>query len=40
MFSLSKAILSPNITSIFNLLLSQLNTSIGALGNPSQVVMG
>ena len=31
---------SPNVTSIFYLLLNQLNTSIIALGNPSQGVMG
>ena len=30
----------PNVTSIFDLLLNQLNTSIIALGNPSQGVMG
>ena len=40
MFSQSKAITSPNVTSIFDLLLNQLNTSIIALGNPSQGVMG
>ena len=40
MFSQSKAITSPNVTSIFYLLLNQLNTSIIALGNPSQGVMG
>ena len=40
MFSQSKAITSPNVTSIFDLLLNQLNTSIVALGNPSQGVMG
>ena len=39
-FSLSKAITSPNVTSIFYLLLNQLNTSIVALGNPSQGAMG
>ena len=39
MFSQSKAITSPNVTSIFDLLLNQLNTSIIALGNPSQGVM-
>ena len=33
-FSQSKAITSPNVTSIFDLLLNQLNTSIIALGNP------
>ena len=40
MFSQSKAITSPNVTSIFDLLLNQLNMSIIALGNPSQGVMG
>ena len=40
MFSQSKAITSPNVTFIFDLLLNQLNTSIIALGNPSQGVMG
>ena len=40
MFSQSKAITSPNVASIFYLLLNQLNTSIFALGNPSQGVMG
>ena len=40
MFSQSKAITLPNVTSIFYLLLNQLNTSIVALGNPSQGVMG
>ena len=40
MDSQSKAITSPNVTSIFDLLLNQLNTSIVALGNPSQGVMG
>ena len=40
MFSQSKAITSSNVTSIFNLFLNQLNTSIIALGNPSQGVMG
>ena len=40
MFSQSKAITSPNVTSIFDLFLNQLNTSIIALGNPSQGVMG
>ena len=39
-FSQSKAITSPNVTSIFDLLLNQLNTSIIVLGNPSQGVMG
>ena len=39
-FSQSKAITSSNITSIFYLLLNQLNISIIALGNPSQGVMG
>ena len=39
-FSQSKAITSPNVTSIFYLLLNQLNTSIVVLGNPSQGVMG
>ena len=39
-FSQSKAITSPNVTSIFDLLLNQLNTSIIALDNPSQGVMG
>ena len=36
MFSQSKAITSPNVTFIFDLLLNQLNTSIA---NPSQGVM-
>ena len=40
MFSQSKAIISPNVTSIFDLLFNQLNTSIIVLGNPSQGVMG
>ena len=40
MFSQSKAITLPNVTSIFDLLLNQLNTSIIVLGNPSQGVMG
>ena len=40
MFSQSKAITLPNVTSIFDLLLNQLNTSIIGLGNPSQGVMG
>ena len=40
MFSQSKAITSPNATSIFDILLNQLNTSIVALGNPSQGAMG
>ena len=40
MFSQSKAITSPNVTSIFNLLLNQLKTSIIVLSNPSQGVMG
>ena len=40
MFSQSKAITSPNGTSIFYLLLNQLYTSIIVLGNPSQGVMG
>ena len=40
MFSQSKAITSPNVTSIFDLLLNWLNTSIISLGNPYQVVMG
>ena len=40
MFLQSKAITSPNVTSIFDLLLNQLNTSIIALDNPSQGVMG
>ena len=40
MFSQSNAITSPNVSSIFDLLLNQLNTSIVALGNPSQGVMG
>ena len=39
MLSQSKAITSPNVTSIFGLLLNQLNTSIVALGNPSQGLM-
>ena len=39
MFSQSKAITSPNVTSFFDLFLNQLNTSIIALGNPSQGVM-
>ena len=40
MFSQSKAITSPNVTSIFYLLLNELSTSIVILGNPSQGVMG
>ena len=40
MFSQSKAITSPNVTSIFDLLLNKLNTSIVALGKPCEVVMG
>ena len=40
MFSQSKAITSPNVTSIFDLLLNQLNTSIITLHNLSQGVMG
>ena len=40
MFSQSKVITSPNVISIFDLLLNQLNTSIIALGNHSQGVMG
>ena len=40
MFSQSKAITSPNVTSIFDLLLNQLNTSIIALGYHSQGLMG
>ena len=40
MFSQSKAITWSNVTSIFDHLLNQLNTSIIALGNPSQGVMG
>ena len=40
MFSQSNAITSPNVTSIFDLFLNQLSTSIIALGNPSQSVMG
>ena len=40
MFSQSKSITLPNVTSIFDLLLNQLKTSIFALGNPSQGVMG
>ena len=36
MVSLSKAITSRNVTSIFDLLLNKLNTSIIPLGNPSQ----
>ena len=39
MFSQSKASTLPNVTSIFDPLLNQLNTSIVALGNPSQGVM-
>ena len=39
MFSQSKAITSPNVTYSFDLLLNQLNTSIVALGDPSQGVM-
>ena len=35
-----KAITSPNVTSIFDLLINQLNTSIYALGNPSQGAIG
>ena len=40
MFSQSKAITSPNVTSIFDLLLNQLNTSFIAFGNPSRGMMG
>ena len=40
MFSKSKAITSPNVTSIRDLLLNQLNKSIVSFGNPSQGVMG
>ena len=40
MFSQSKAITSPNVTSSFDLLSNQLNTSIITIGNPSQGVMG
>ena len=40
MSSQSKAITLPNVTSIFDFLLNQLNTSIFALGNPSQGAMG
>ena len=40
MFSQSKTIISPNVPSIFDLLLNRLNTSIFALGNPSRGVMG
>ena len=40
MFSQSKAITSPNVTSISDLLLNQLNTSVVVLGNPSQGAMG
>ena len=39
MFSQSKAITSPNVSYIFDILLNQLNTSIFALGNPSKGVM-
>ena len=39
MFSQSKAITSPNVTSIFDLLLNHLNTQIIGLSNPSQGVM-
>ena len=39
-FSLSKAVTSPNVASIFYLLLNQVNTSIVVLGNVSQGVMG
>ena len=39
MFSQSKAITSPNVTSIFGLLLNQSKTSIVAIDNPSQGVM-
>ena len=40
MFSQSMAITSPNVTSIFDLLLNQLNSSTVALGNPSRGMMG
>ena len=40
MFSQLRAITSPNVTSIFNLLLNQLNTPIISFSNPSQGVMG
>ena len=36
----SKSITSPNVTSIFDLLLNQLNTLIVVLENPSEDVMG
>ena len=38
-FSKSKAITSPNATSIFDLLLNHFNTSIATLLNPSQGAM-
>ena len=39
-FFKSKFITSPSVTSIFNLLLNQLNTLIVLLENPSQDVVG
>ena len=39
-FCKSKSITSPNVTSIFHLLLNQLNTLIVVLENHSQDVMG
>ena len=39
MFSQSIIITSPNVTSIFDLLLNQLNSSTVTLGNPSQGMM-
>ena len=40
MFSKSKAITTPNVTSIFYLLTNKLNTSIVIVGNHSQHLMG
>ena len=39
-FCKSKSIASPNVTSIFELLLNQLNTLIAVLENPSEDVVG
>ena len=40
MFSKSKAITTPKVTSIFDLLINKLNTSIFTIGNHSQRLMG
>ena len=39
MFSKSKVITSPNITTIFKILINQLSTSIFVLDKPFQVVV-